>query len=382
MQPSWYRGKEVVAEDFHGLENYLLSRWKFNEDDYGVESFDLESSMSVETEGSLFRLTLNDLAGVTQLGHPVRLSQPLRAEVRVGEPPFEFDAEVAVNPAGSELFNRLSDDPRKFVLRLNGNPSDVEFAGGSLDLGAYRYSPEDGLVCLARPRVRKLNALRPLDLDWESWIHPWRSAIEQRTNALRGLSVGATWRGVAWAQELGQLAFLWPTMLVSELARRACYLKSLAESEPGGVVAPLLEVTGLVAGVEGDDIPKYLAELLGLRLKPAGLEPQAAPAEGPSAPQPDVKLKWLPPDTLLARFATSLEGKKVALCIPAGASPPEAMEVRGGPAVGGFRVKEELLGVKKGDHMVYPLRATPREGETFRFAPVAKEAADGVYVTW
>ncbi|MBT9586745.1 hypothetical protein IV102_25605 [bacterium] len=383
MVPSWFRGKEVVAEDFHRLEQYLLRRHAFEGPGYGVESFHLEESIQAELEGSLFRLTIRDVQGVTDKGQPVVVEDELTAEVRVAEPPFEFDLEIAVNPFGSALFEHFPEGPPKCILRLNGTPGDLEFGGGVLDLGSYSYRPELGLQCLHRPRVRRLNAIYPLDKVWDGWVQPWRGALEQRLNALKGCTPGATWRGVAWTQHLSALALRWPTMPLQELVAEAQFLRALADSDPGQPLEPIRHLAGLPGALEGDDVPRYLADLLGLRLRPLGLE-AVAPVESdsPTAPQPDVKLKWLPPDTLLARFATSLDGKRVSLCIPRNCSPAETLEVRGGPAVGGFRVKEELSGERKGEHIVYPMRSTPREGETFRFSPVHKEAADGVYVTW
>lgn len=385
---SWYRGKEVTAHDFFEFENYVFGRARLAPGDCaGVQSLHLEHSLEASlSPNNLLTVRVQRLSGVTDLGHPVVLEgdEVLEASLRLESVPTEVDLTIGVNPDYPTLLDDFPAGPPKMVLRVGPRLSAADgMAAGVLHLGRYSYDVEGGLQLVRRPRVRVLGALLPHGDDWVAWIHPLRKAVEDRLAALRDVGLTGSWNALSWAGLLGRLGYEWPFLSVEEVARRATQIRWLSEGGsldnlPGKGVEPGTPL--LSPDMEGEDIPRYLAHLMGLRLKP--VLPVHADQKPETNLMPNVELKWLPPSDLLARFGVELEGRKVALCIPMEAGAPPELQVRGGGGPAGFRVKETLIGEAQDNLMLYRLQTPPRQGETFRFSPVDVRAQKAVYVTW
>lgn len=386
---SWYRGKEVTARDFFDFESYVFARARLLPGDCaGVQSLHLQQSLEASlSSNNLLSVRVERLSGVTDRGHPVVLEddEGLESSLRLESVPVEVDLSIGVNPQDPALLDEHPTGPPKLILRVGPRLFSEKdaMAGGVLHLGRYGYHPDEGLTLVRRPRVRVLGALLPHDDAWAAWVQPLRKAVEDRLGGLRDLVLTGSWNALSWAGLLGRLGYEWPFLSVEEVARRAVQIKWLSEGGsldalPGRGALPGTPLVG--AELEGEDLPRYLAHLMGLRLKPilpvhTGDKPEANL-------MPNVELKWLPPSDLLARFGVELEGRKVALCIPMDAAPPPELQVRGGGGPAGFRVKETLVGEIQEGLMLYRLLTPPRQGETFRFSPVDVRAQKAVYVTW
>jgi hypothetical protein len=230
--------------------------------------------------------------------------------------------------------------------------------------------------------VRRFSALRPYDEAWQAWTSPLSEALFSRLEALANLEIQQHWRAAAWASHLSDLWLNWKSLTIQELAYRARCMALLAEGdESTATLEPGTNLDWLPT--DGEELPAVLASLFGLRLRPGGIKIDTSVAYEPvPEPKPEVELRWLAPQTLLARFTLDLANKSVCICVPSSCEPPEQILVQGGPAVGGFRIKNTIPGEDLGSQRVYRLHSSPRPGETFRFQPLGQEAAALTTVHW
>jgi hypothetical protein len=257
---------ELTAENFLGLEDYLLARSALLDDGgSGVEFFDVSTGLlePVRRANGVEVGVRGALRGITPGGHPVRLSpEEVLTAVLPGPAGATvwFEAAIEVNPPpaepGPEAKLRLVLYPMAEAKTL---PRAVVW--NQLALGCYSWS--GGRPLLVRyPPVRRLDAVRPLDKDWQSWVKELADRLMTLVKGARKQAPSQDALPAAMTAEAARLAFEWPALPVGKLAGRLRFLGWLRQGSEkwqpfGGVGAS----DGIPPEVAGHGLPGWLAQL-------------------------------------------------------------------------------------------------------------------------
>jgi hypothetical protein len=357
--PAWRPGMELKAEHLLGLEDFLLARSNLLEERaHGLDFFDRESSLAVRTDGETTQVEATTLRGVTPGGHPVMLDPEERilAALPEGEPgtPPVFDASIELNHP---------DFPGKLALLLapaseGGAPPEAK--SRRLDLGRFRLDPGGALQLVRRPPVRRLEAIRPMDEAWQSWVRPFASRLEALLKELEHEGMSDKLPMFTLAVEAHRLAFEWPSLSVPALVRRLHLMSWLRT--PAQDRAPLADYLGAAArfvdeAVSGEELPERLAEFLA-----AYEEKGLTEAQRRLTPE-DVVCVWV--DRFWeAKFLRPISGGTVELHVPNQANPPPNISLQNRE----LTYVRSVEGKQQGGVMVYPLGALPvKAGSVYRF---------------
>src|SRR5262249_38633402 len=145
----------------------------------GLESFEVGRSLVIGAGDEGPEVHARDVLGLTAAGQPVVLwgEDRLRAALpRAAEPGGLFDAVIEVDPGGPE------GEPAKYALHVTpagGAGPRPGVAGTMLDLGRFLRRGDAPPRMVARPAVRHLAAIRPIDAAWQEYVRPLRRRLDE-----------------------------------------------------------------------------------------------------------------------------------------------------------------------------------------------------------
>jgi hypothetical protein len=225
-------GRVVQAGPFSAWQAWLLARPAFRGAWPGVEFFEAGRSLLVHAGDEGLEARAQYLLGLTDAGQPVVLwgEDGLSAALpRAAEQTGLFDAAIEVDPDGPE------DEPAKYALRVTAAGGDgprPAVAANALDLGRFLRRGDGPPRMVARPAVRTLAALRPLDAAWREYVGPLTRRLDE---LLRKRSRGdwpSDFLFAAYASAVSELADGWLTLPLDELATSLAHLARLATWRP------------------------------------------------------------------------------------------------------------------------------------------------------
>lgn len=252
--PAWKPQSVLKAEQLIALESYLLTPWSFTADFCaGVDSM-LPDSVTAQNSADELVVSARDVHGLTAGGCPVIVGNDESLQAKMKLSPggsVTFDAVVVVNDEAAA---------QKCALLLL-TPETSPKGGEWLALGRYSWDAQNGLRRSARPPVRRLAALSH-DPDWFQWVAPFVDAIETLSTQVGPPPQMENIRLVAFATEICQLHFDWPTRTVVSLIRAARFLDWLRNAGNGtmpNIARPATPEDAARLQEHGsDDLPKQL----------------------------------------------------------------------------------------------------------------------------